>query len=135
MCNQTLIILYFQFLRQFFELYVQDLLYLNYLLHSLPEELKKCKILVNYDISNELEPNAKKVMLSAFFRDVKHSMNTSVSFSYGGLISSIDNIIEQIRTPYFVFLEHDWVFLKKDSIDFDKLLTVFNTHNFVNYLK
>ena len=113
--------------------FVDDFLfYLNYLLHSLPEELKKCKILVNYDISNELEPNAKKVMLSAFFRDVKHSMNTSVSFSYGGLISSIDNIIEQIRTPYFVFLEHDWVFLKKDSIDFDKLLTVFNTHNFVN---
>jgi GR25 family glycosyltransferase involved in LPS biosynthesis len=113
--------------------FVDDFLfYLNYLLHSLPEELKKCKILVNYDISNELEPNAKKVMLSAFFRDVKHSMNTSVSFSYGGLISSIDNIIEQIRTPYFVFLEHDWVFLKKDSIDFDKLLTVFNIHNFVN---
>jgi hypothetical protein len=113
--------------------FVDDFLfYLNYLLHSLPEELKKCKILVNYDISNELEPNAKKVMLSAFFRDVKHSMNTSVSFSYGGLISSIDNIIEQIRTPYFVFLEHDWVFLKKDSIDFNKLLTVFNTHNFVN---
>jgi hypothetical protein len=29
-------------------------------------------------------------------------------------------------------LEHDWVFLEKDKINFDNLLKAFNNHNFIN---
>jgi GR25 family glycosyltransferase involved in LPS biosynthesis len=106
--------------------------YLNYLLHSLPDELKKCKILVNYDETNEKDIGFDKLKLESFFKDIKHSMNTSISYSKGGLISSIKNVLDKIKTPYFIFLEHDWVFLHKTEINFNKLIQVFNKHNFVN---
>lgn len=106
--------------------------YLNYLFHSLPEELKKCKILINYDESGTGDIGANKFKLEAFFRDVMHSMNTSVSYSNGGLISTIDNILNRIKTPYFLFLEHDWVFLNKDSVNFESLINSFDNNDFVH---
>lgn len=106
--------------------------YLNYLFHSLPDELKKCKILINYDESGPGDIGMKKFTLEAFFKDIRHSMNTTILYSNGGLISSIDNVLDRIKTPYFIFLEHDWVFLKKDSIDFQSILNSFNNNDFVH---
>ena len=37
-----------------------------------------------------------------------------------------------MTTPYFIFLEHDWVFLKKDTIDFQSILNSFNNNDFVH---
>jgi GR25 family glycosyltransferase involved in LPS biosynthesis len=108
-----------------------SIFYLNYLLHSLPNVLNKCKILVHYD-EQGFDVNTQKIKLSAYFRDNRPNLNVSISFSNGGLISSIDNLIEKIKTPYFLFLEHDWVFLNKTNIDFPSLLTAFNNHNFIN---
>jgi GR25 family glycosyltransferase involved in LPS biosynthesis len=106
--------------------------YLNYLLHSLPDELSKCKFIVHYDKSGNEDINREIVNLNAYFRDVKSDLNVELSFSFGGLISTIDTILLKIKTPYFLFLEHDWVFLRKDNINFDKLLKAFNNHNFIN---
>jgi hypothetical protein len=108
------------------------LFYLNYLIHSLPTELKKCKFLINYDETSENDVGYDKLKLEAFFKDVKHSMNTSISYSKGGLISSIKNVLEKIKTPYFLFLEHDWVFLDRDKINFEKLVNSFDKNKFIN---
>lgn len=113
-------------------LFDNHLYYLNYLLHSLPEVLLKCKILVHYDHGYCTDVNLEKVKLGAFFRDRKSDLNVSLSFGTGGLISTLNYFLEKVKTPYFIFLEHDWVFLQKESIDFSKLLTAFKAHNFIN---
>lgn len=108
------------------------LFYLNYLLYSLPKELLKCKFLINYDETGSDDINLERYKLNAYFRDNKSDLNISFNTSYGGLISSIKNTIHKVRTPYLLFLEHDWVFLNKDSIDFLSLIESFNKHNFIN---
>lgn len=106
--------------------------YLNYLIHSLPEELLNCKFLIHYDISHGFDVNTEKIKLNAYFRDIRSNLNVSLSYGFGGLISTLDTILDKINTPYFIFLEHDWVFLGKKNIDFVKLLESFNNHNFIN---
>lgn len=107
------------------------LFYLRYLLHSLPDELKRCRFILNYD-ETSLNNNLEKQRLTTFFRDEQSELNVTLSFSFGGLISSVQNILEKVTTPYYIFLEHDWVFLKKDMIDFNGLVKAFNNHNFIN---
>lgn len=106
--------------------------YLNYLLYSLPNDLLKCKFIIHYDKSGSEDINHEIVKLNAYFRDHKSDLNTTLSFSFGGLISTIDNVLPNITTPYFLFLEHDWVFLEKNNINFNQLLNAFNNHNFIN---
>jgi len=106
--------------------------YLNYLIHSLPEELLKCRFLVHYDLNHSIDETPQIHHLIHFFKDIKGELNVSTSWGTGGLISTIENIIEKIKTPYFLFLEHDWVFMKKDNIDFKNLLKAFNNHEYVN---
>jgi hypothetical protein len=105
------------------------LYYLKYLLFSLPKELFNCKFIIHYDVPKDYKFDND---IYSFFRDNPYNMNAELSTSWGGLISSIDHILPKIKTPYFLFLEHDWVFLKKDSIDFYKLCEAFDTHNFIN---
>jgi GR25 family glycosyltransferase involved in LPS biosynthesis len=106
--------------------------YLNYLLHSLPNTLLNCKFIIHYDKSGSEDINREIVNLNSYFRDVVSNLNVELSFSFGGLISTIDNVLPKIKTSYFLFLEHDWVFLEKDNINFDDLLKAFNNHNFIN---
>lgn len=108
------------------------LMYLRYLLYSLPKTLSKCKFIIHYDKSGTDDINLEIVNLHAYFRDIKSDLNVDLSFSFGGLISSIGEVLPKIKTPYFLFLEHDWVFLIEDNIDFKKLLTAFNNHDFMN---
>jgi GR25 family glycosyltransferase involved in LPS biosynthesis len=113
--------------------FVDDFLfYLKYLFHSLPNDLKRCKIIINYDESGEGDIGHHKYELEAFFKNVITGLNTTIQYSSGGLISSIKNVIETIKTPYFLFLEHDWVFLNKDNINFNNLLSSFNNNDFIN---
>ena len=106
--------------------------YLRYLIKSIPDELLNCKIHVHYDCSRDGSDNDKKFQLGAYFRDTKFNLNVNLSYSFGGLISSIDNLIEKINTKFFILLEHDWVFLNKTSINFDTLLLAMKRHHFVN---
>lgn len=113
--------------------YVENyLFYLKYLLHSLPDELLKCRFIIHYDEGHDHDSSTQKVKLNAFFRDYHRSINVTLSYGYGGLISSLESVIEQVTTPYLIFLEHDWVFLKKDNIDFLNLMKAFNNHDFIN---
>ena len=67
-----------------------------------------------------------------YFRDIKWEICPDISFVNHGLISSLKNILPRIQTDYFLFLEHDWVFLDKNSIDYLKLIDVLDKYNFIN---
>jgi GR25 family glycosyltransferase involved in LPS biosynthesis len=107
------------------------LFYLNYLLYSLPKDLLKCRFIINYDESSE-ENNTNRFKLISYLRERKSEINIDLDFSTGGLISSFDNFLKKITTPFFIFLEHDWVFLNENEIDFHTLLKSFEKHNFIN---
>jgi hypothetical protein len=111
--------------------FVPDFLtYLRYLIKSLPDDLLKCKIHVHYDCNSNDFDNKNK--LSQYFRDIKYDLNVNLSYSFGGLISSIDFLINKINTEFFILLEHDWVFLNKNLINFELLTKVMKKYDFVN---
>lgn len=104
------------------------LLYLRYLLHSLPKELYKCRFLLSYDTCDY----GDMFEIHRYFRDIKTDICPSISFVNGGLISSLKNVLNKIQTDYFLFLEHDWVFLQKNNIDYKTLLHVFDKYDFIH---
>jgi GR25 family glycosyltransferase involved in LPS biosynthesis len=113
--------------------FVKDYLYyLNYLIHSLPDNLTKCKFLIHYDESSDFDTNLEKYKLTTYFRDIRSHINVTLSYGFGGLISTIETVLDKIKTPYFIFLEHDWVFLEKNNIEFVNLVESFNNHDFIN---
>jgi GR25 family glycosyltransferase involved in LPS biosynthesis len=108
------------------------LFYLKYLLHSLPKEILKCKFIIHYDMAGEGEINQHKYDLENYFKNYKSELNYDITYSHGGLISSIDNFLPNIKSNYFLFLEHDWVFLDEVNINFDSLIKSFNKYDFMN---
>lgn len=104
------------------------LFYLRYLIKSLPEYLYKCRFIISYD-SASLDD---RFHIHRYFRDIKSEICPYISFVDYGLISSLDNILNKVQTDYFLFLEHDWVFLDKEAIDYLNLLKVFDKYNFIN---
>lgn len=104
------------------------LYYLKYLLFSMPEYLSKCRFIISYDSFTRDD----MVNIHRYFRDEKPDIQPEILFVTGGLIHSLKRVLEVIQTEYFLFLEHDWVFLKKNSIDYEKLIKAFDNHSFIN---
>lgn len=104
--------------------------YLKYLIHSLPESLKDCEFIVHYDNSDGFDETKSRNEIESLLNS--KNLNYKLSFSFGGLISSIKKCLEKIKTDYYLFLEHDWVFLNKTNIEFNKVVEVFDKYNFVN---
>lgn len=103
------------------------LFYLRYLLKSMPQYLYRCRFLISYDTCN----NTDIFNIHRYFRDIKSEICPNISFVHHGLISSLNNTLNNIQTDYFLFLEHDWVFLN-NTIDYKILLEVFDKYNFIN---
>jgi hypothetical protein len=59
-------------------------------------------------------------------------MNYNIIYSKTGISHSMKLALENVKTKYFLFLEHDWIFLEKRPIDFVSLKRAFDNHNFVN---
>jgi hypothetical protein len=106
------------------------LIYLKYLMYSLPETLKSCKFLIHYDNSENYNEVVEKSNLNEYLDGL--GIDYEMTFGFGGLISSIDFLLGKIQTPYYIFLEHDWVFLENNHIDFTKVINGFDNHYFVN---
>jgi GR25 family glycosyltransferase involved in LPS biosynthesis len=106
------------------------LYYLRYLLHSLPETIKRCKFLVYYD-HNPHNDNPTHQLLHYFYNR-NDILTYDIKFVTCGLIDTFKNAINDVKTPYFMFLEHDWVFMRKDNIDFKNIIQAFDNHSFIN---
>jgi hypothetical protein len=105
------------------------LYYLKYVLKSCPEKLLKCKFLIIYD--NHMETK-NPIELIHYFLNRKRPLNYEILFSKTGVAESMKIALEKVKTKYMIWLEHDAVFLKKDSIDFNNLYKTFEKYNFVN---
>jgi GR25 family glycosyltransferase involved in LPS biosynthesis len=107
------------------------LYYLRYLLHSLPKEFKKCKFLVIYDTHEKTVDYHKMKELEYYLQYTYHDINYEVLFSNYGLIDSFQIALQKIKTDYFLFLEHDWVFLKND-MKIKEIIDSFMKYSFIN---
>jgi len=106
---------------------VNWLYHLRYLLKSLPKELFNCRFIVCYDSFS----NNNKFKLNRYFRDIRSNIYPSIEYVNGGLISSLKKGLCTIQTPYFIWLEHDWVFLN-NSVNWIKLIDTMNNYSFIN---
>lgn len=107
------------------------LFYLRYLLLTIPKKIEKCRFLVIYDTANDSVNHDKIRELSDYFKNRNCPINYDLRFSKGGLVDSVKLMLTLIKTKYFIFLEHDWIFLN-DKIDFGGLINCMNKHDFVN---
>lgn len=108
------------------------LYYLNYLLYSLPDVLLKCRFIINYDVTDSQNTKQNRYDLEHFFKNNHLNLNVSIFYSNCGLICSYKNSLEKIKTKYMLFLEHDWVFLKKNDIDFNNVISAMKNNQFIN---
>jgi GR25 family glycosyltransferase involved in LPS biosynthesis len=106
--------------------------YLRYLLHSIPQEIERCKFLIIYDTNHNSVEYKNIRLLEDYFKNRNRPINYEILYSKGGLIDSVRIMLEKIKTNYFIFLEHDWIFLKSEKIDFKGLLDTFNKYSFVH---
>jgi GR25 family glycosyltransferase involved in LPS biosynthesis len=104
------------------------LFYLRYLLKSLPKQLYTCRFIICYDSLD----NTDKFEINRYFRDIRSDIYPSIEYVDGGLISSLKRGLQNIQTPYFLWLEHDWVFLDNYTINWIKLINSFNKYSFIN---
>jgi GR25 family glycosyltransferase involved in LPS biosynthesis len=105
------------------------LYYLRHLLQSLPTEIERCKFLVIYDTKMGSKSSWE---LEQYFKNRNRPITWEVVTSRTGITDSMKIALEKVQTPYFIFLEHDWVFLQKNRIEFKKLVETMNKYSFVN---
>jgi GR25 family glycosyltransferase involved in LPS biosynthesis len=108
------------------------LFYLRYLLHSIPKDIERCKFLIIYDTNHNSVEYSKIRELEDYFKNRNKPINYEILYSKGGLIDSVSIMLKKIKTEYFIFLEHDWIFLEKEKINFKGLLDTFNKYPFVH---
>jgi hypothetical protein len=106
--------------------------HLRYLLHSIPYDIQRCKFLIIYDTNHNSVEYKKIRILEDYFKNRNKPINYEILYSKGGLIDSVQIMLNKIQTDFFIFLEHDWIFLNKEKIDFVGLHKVFLEYNFVN---
>ena len=108
------------------------LFYLRYLLKTMPSQIEKCRFLIIYDTNNDTADYSNIRELQDYFKNRNKPINYEIKYSKGGLIDSVDIMLKSITTDYFIFLEHDWIFLENETIDFKGLLDCFKKYEFVN---
>lgn len=108
------------------------LFYLRYLLMSIPSQIEKCRFLIIYDTNYDSIDYKHKQQLIDYFKNRNKFINYDLIFSKGGLVDSVKLMLEKITTKYFIFLEHDWVFLSDDRINFKNLIQCMNKFDYVN---
>jgi len=108
------------------------LFYLRYALKTLPEELKKCKILIRFDTSTVNPDLSEFIKLQAYIRDVRGTLNITLTHGFGGLLASFDYFMKNIKTDFFLMYEFDYLFLNNTKIEFKKIIDCFKKYNFIN---
>jgi hypothetical protein len=108
------------------------LYYLRYLLFTIPTEIEKCRFLIIYDTAHSTIKYEYIRELSDYFKNRRKPINYDLRFSNGGLVDSVKIMLDLLKTNYFIFLEHDWIFLQNDRINFNDLINCMNKYDYVN---
>ena len=105
--------------------------YLKYLIHSMGDVLKECRYILYYDESSFIDLNEINKINKVL--DLYGIVDYEIKVQNGGLLSAFYYMLQDIKTDYFLFLEHDWVFTKLP--DFESITKSLDNHNFVNCIK
>ena len=93
-------------------------------LESFPE-LHECKLHINYDM-----PATPKRIYWEYYLNIKSLstvFNTTVTYiQMAQQRTSFAMLIRNVSTPYFLFVEHDWIFLEKPS--FEGIIKAMDNH-------
>lgn len=108
------------------------LTHLKYALKSLPNELKKCRFIIRFNILDKNRDLPEFLNLMAYFRDVKNDLNVSLTYSFDGLIPTFDFFLNNIITPYFMVFGFNFIFLDKEKIKLNELIELFDKHSYLN---
>ena len=108
------------------------LYYLRYLLFTIPLEIEKCRFIIIYDNAHNSVEYEKILELKNYFKNRNKPINYDLRFSNGGLVESVKIMLDLLKTKYFLFLEHDWIFLQKDRINFNNLIKTMDNYDYVN---
>jgi hypothetical protein len=102
-------------------------------LHVFGEELEKCQKFLFYDrqTPDDENENVHQDNLVQFAED--RGFDLKIVGGYG-LQKIVRDIIEKVKSPYLLFLEHDWEF-QGPKIDIEGLINVFEQNQFVNYVR
>jgi predicted O-linked N-acetylglucosamine transferase (SPINDLY family) len=103
------------------------------ILRVLGRRLSGCKKILCYDRKhqNAKHENQYQVRLTKFAHN--HNFDLHVVVQHG-LQKVLRKFLENVSTPYLLFLEHDWEF-QGPEINLDNLLNVFDQHPIVNYVR
>lgn len=114
--------------------YVKDYeKYLTYLIHSLKGKLDMCNFLLYYDetsFNGDYEIEVQKIHEVLKNYNIK---NYNLTIKKGGLLTAFYYMLNDISTPYFLFLEHDWVFL--DIPNYDGIVDALDNHPYVKFVQ
>ena len=92
-------------------------------------ELHECKLHINYDM-----PGAPKRIYWEYYLNIKSLstvFNTTVTYvQMAQQRTSFTTLIRNVRTPYFLFVEHDWIFIERPS--FEGIIKAMDNHPNIN---
>jgi hypothetical protein len=108
------------------------LFYLRYLLMTIPTEIEKCRFIIIYDTAHNSVNFNTINELKYYFKNRDKPINYDLIFSNGGLVDSVKLMLELLKTKYFIFLEHDWIFLDNNRINFKELMNCMDKYDYVN---
>ena len=109
--------------------------YLQYLLYSMTDHgLDRCNYVLYYDESScAYENRNKNINKIQKILDKYSIKNHKIILQKGGLLSAFYGMCNNISTKYVMFLEHDWVFLRKP--EYTNIIKAMDNHNFVKCVK
>ena len=101
--------------------------YIKYLIHSLTGSLDSCKFIVYYDKSGFKDTDNLDQIVDIF--KLYNISNYEVKFAQGGLHTMFYHLLTDVKTPYVLFLEHDWIFNKLPN--WQNIVKAMDNNNFV----
>lgn len=90
-----------------------------------------CKVIVGYDNKNNETVYYENLCKLPFVSFVCNTKNETDADRHYRQRASFKNIVEQVKTDYLLFFEHDWVFVNK-QIEFESLITTFSLDFSIN---
>lgn len=102
-----------------------DTRFLEKTINGISSELDGSDCLIGYDIPYPTEP--KHIQYKTNIENIKTNHKITVyTKPNAGQRANFVNVIQQVKTPYFLFMENDWLFLEHPS--FNKLINLLENH-------
>lgn len=93
-------------------------------------EIEGTPCMINYDMPPEKEDD--HLLYFDNLKEIKTVLDLDVFYTTGGQRKSFLNIINKVQTKYFMFIEHDWVFVKQPDIH--DLIGIMEVDSHINYI-